>query len=302
MEEILFDTLIRKSECDTLDFKERYPFAGAVDDDKSALLKDILAFANAWKETDAYILVGVKEKDRRADRFIGVSTHLADNDLQEFVNKKTNRPVAFSVEALNFRGAELDAIRIDQSQSRPIFLTKNFGKLQSQIVYIRRGSSTDIADPNEIAEMGKAGASGSLLPSASFEMLAFARAEDRRTGLTGRVFIQLTNSDDRRSAREIAVTIRHDHTGCMANRPFDDWQQSSSDGRLNPWVLRFRHSLNPKQRTMIIGIPLCERSPFPFNIPAELTAADCCPLIFRAAIRAEQFASEQSVSFQKERV
>jgi Putative DNA-binding domain len=303
VEEPLFEIFIRKSEGDTLDFKEQYPFVGESDDVKGELLKDVLAFANAWKETDAYILVGVKEKDRRADGLVGVSTHLVDNDLQEFVNKKTNRPVTFSVEALNFGGIELDAIRIDQSQSRPIFLTKNFGKLRSGVVYIRRGSSTDFADPNEIAEMGKAAAaSGSLLPSTSFEVTAFARAEDsRRTGLIGRVYIQLTNSDDRRSARDIAVTIRHDETGCMANSPFEDWQQSRSDGRLNPWVLRYSHSLNPKQSTSIIGIPLCDRSPLPFNISAELTAADCCPLIFTAEMKAEQIANGERITFQKTR-
>ncbi len=300
MDETLFDTLIRKSECDTLDFKEQYPFAGRTDDEKSELLKDILAFANAWKETDAYILVGVREKNRRADTLVGVNVHLPDNELQEFVNKKTNRPVTFSVEAVNFRGIELDAIRIDSSQSRPIFITKNFGKLQSQIVYIRRGSSTDIADPSEIAEMGKAAASSPLLPSASFEMSAITRPEDKGAYLIGCVYVQLTNSDDRRSARDLAVTIRHDDTGCVATRPYDEWQQAPSDGRLNPWVLRFQHSLNPKQRTMILPIQLCERSQFPFSMSAELTAADCSPLSFRAAITAEQFANGEKVPFHKE--
>ena len=30
--------------------------------------------------------------------FSGINDHLADNDLQEFINKKTNRPVVFGVE------------------------------------------------------------------------------------------------------------------------------------------------------------------------------------------------------------
>jgi len=300
MEEPLFDTLIRKSECDTLDFKEQYHFAGRTDDEKSELLKDILAFANAWKETDAYILVGVSEKNRRADTLVGVNAHLPDNDLQEFVNKKTNRPVTFSVESLKFRGVELDAIRIDRSQNRPIFITKPFGKLQRQVVYIRRGSSTDIADPSEIAEMGKAAVSSSQAPSASLEMAAIARPEDKETYIIGHLIVQLTNSDDRYSARDLAATIRHDDTGCVATRPFDEWQQARGDGRLNPWVLRFQHSLNPKQHTMILPIKLCERSLFPFNISAELTAADCSPLTFRAAITAEQFAKGGSIALQKE--
>lgn len=39
-------------------------------------------------------------------------------------------------------------------QDRPIFLKHSFGKLKEREVYIRRGSSTDVADPDEIAKMG----------------------------------------------------------------------------------------------------------------------------------------------------
>src|SRR5260370_32296713 len=120
MDEASLNTLIRKSESDTLDFKaQQYSFVGGSEEEKGELLKDILAFANAWKETDAYILIGVKEKNRRADGLSGVTTHLADNDLQEFINKKTNRPIIFSVEAVSFEGTDFDVIRISRSHARP---------------------------------------------------------------------------------------------------------------------------------------------------------------------------------------
>ena len=140
MDDVLFTTLVRKSESDTLDFKaQRSSFIGGSREQKSELMKDILAFANAWKETDAYIIIGVKEKDGRAYEFPGITTHLADNDLQEFINKKTNRPVVFSVEATTFKGVGLDIIRINRSQARPIFLKSDFGRLKNGEVYIRRG-------------------------------------------------------------------------------------------------------------------------------------------------------------------
>jgi hypothetical protein len=298
MDESLFNTLIRKSESDTLDFKaQQYSFVGESDEAKGELLKDILAFANAWKETDAFILVGVKEKNRRADGLSGITTHLADNDLQEFINKKTNRPVVFSVEAVSFEGTDLDVIRINRSQARPIFLRKNYGKLTKGEVYIRRGSATAVADADEIAEMGKTSASAILLPT--FEMFAFSKREDsNKTGLIGRIRLQLKNSGDR-SARHLSATIMHDDPGCVAGGANVDWEQSASDPRLNPRALHYRHSLNPKQSTVIMEILLCERSPFPFNISAELSADDCPPVIFSGAISAEQIASEEHVLFEK---
>jgi hypothetical protein len=44
--------LLQRSEGDTLDFKRNnYQFRNATEDEKSELLKDILALANAWKAT-----------------------------------------------------------------------------------------------------------------------------------------------------------------------------------------------------------------------------------------------------------
>ena len=62
MNDALFERLLYEEESNTLDFKkEQYRFAKATDDDKSELLKDILGFANAWRRSEAYILVGVED-------------------------------------------------------------------------------------------------------------------------------------------------------------------------------------------------------------------------------------------------
>jgi hypothetical protein len=157
MDLALLEILLRKSEGDTLDFKEdQYQFGQpASREEQSKLLKDILAFANAWKEADAYIIVGVVEKDQRLDSICGVTSHLPDHTVQQFVNTKTNAIVKFSVEAVPFKGLWLDVIRINRSQNRPIFATDQFGKVLKNAVYVRRGSATNIADPDEIAAMGK---------------------------------------------------------------------------------------------------------------------------------------------------
>ena len=50
MNESELTALLRRSESETLDFKSKqYPFARANDEEKSELLKDIVAMANGWK-------------------------------------------------------------------------------------------------------------------------------------------------------------------------------------------------------------------------------------------------------------
>jgi hypothetical protein len=82
-----------------------------------------------------------------------VSHHIPENDIQQFVNSKTNRPVTFSYRAFPFEGKQVGVITIPQ-QDRPIYLTKNYGRLQKHVVYYRQGTTTAIATPDDIARMG----------------------------------------------------------------------------------------------------------------------------------------------------
>jgi schlafen family protein len=148
--------LLQRSEGDTLDFKRNnYQFRNATEDEKSELLKDILALANAWKATDGFIIIGVEETNGKAANVCGVAPELNDSSVQQFVNSKTNRPVAFAVGHAEYEGAQLTIIRIAQKQARPIFLNKGYDRLKKNVVYIRHGSSTEQASPDEIAEMAK---------------------------------------------------------------------------------------------------------------------------------------------------
>jgi len=150
----LMEELLNEDESSTLDFKrDQYPFDKASDEQKSELLKDILAFANAWRRTDAYILVGVEDVKGGRSNVVGITSHFDDARIQQFVNSKTNRPVTFSYEIFPIEGVQV-GIFYFPLQDRPIYLKKDFGKLKQREVYIRRGSSTDTADPDEIAKMG----------------------------------------------------------------------------------------------------------------------------------------------------
>lgn len=156
MNETVLEQLLNEDESATLDFKrDQYPFVGATDEQKSELLKDILAFANAWRRTTAFILIGVQEVKGGRSNVVGVASHLNDNELQQFVNGKTNRPVHFSYSTHPIEGKSIGIIEI-APQDRPVFLQRDFGRLKAGAVYLRRSSSTAVADPTEIARMGAA--------------------------------------------------------------------------------------------------------------------------------------------------
>jgi len=153
--EQLIEQLLYEEEGTSLDFKrEQYPFAGETPDVKSELLKDILAFANSWRRSDAYILIGVSEVPGSRSQVVGATDHLDDANLQQFVNSKTQRPVTFSYRAVRCDSKEIGVVHI-ACQERPIFLKKDYGRLLKDVVYVRRGSSTDRALPDEIAKMGR---------------------------------------------------------------------------------------------------------------------------------------------------
>src|SRR5262245_22353300 len=159
MHDTLFERLLYEEESTTLDFKkEQYRFAKATDEDKSELLKDILGFANAWRRSEAYILIGVEDVRGGRGNVVGIpaTDQLDDHSLQQFVNNLTNRPVRFHYEAFGFEGKQVGVIRIEE-QPRPLYAKRDYGKLKKNEVYVRRGSSTDPTKPaslDEIAQMG----------------------------------------------------------------------------------------------------------------------------------------------------
>ncbi len=150
----LVENLLHQEEGPALDFKqEQYLFDNADVGTKAELLKDILALANSWRLTTAYILIGVKEIKGRRNEIIGVENHLDDGNLHQFVNGKTQKAVEFSYLPIHIEGLEIGVIQIPM-QERPFFLTRRFGGLPENEVFVRDGSSTRVATPDEVARMG----------------------------------------------------------------------------------------------------------------------------------------------------
>ena len=149
------ESMLNMEEGTTLDFKRKqYRFNKATDEDQSELLKDILAFANTQRYRTAYILVGVEEVKGGRSEVVGVDDHLDDANLHQFVNYKTNRPVVFSYFPFRVEEKEIGVLDIP-IQNRPIYTLNRFGKVKANTVYLRDGSSTRPASPDEIASMGR---------------------------------------------------------------------------------------------------------------------------------------------------
>ena len=180
MENIVsIEELLYEEEGPTLDFKrEQYAFTASNDYQKSELLKDILAFANAWRRQDAYILIGVDEVKGGRSKPVGISEELDDSQLQQFVNSKTQRHVDFNYNTILIDEVKVGVIRIP-IQTRPFYVKRDYGKVAKHVVYIRRGSSTDGASPEEIRDMGIAETKNAIeIPYLSFE---FADLKTRST-------------------------------------------------------------------------------------------------------------------------
>jgi hypothetical protein len=178
----LVESLLHEEESAALDFKrDQYPFAGASPEEKSEILKDVIAFANAFRRTDAFILIGVEDVKGGRGKVVGVEKHIDDADLQQFINSKTQRTVTFSYKAAEHDGLPIGVIHIPL-QERPVFAKVKYGKVDKEVAYIRRGSSTAPANPDEIAQMGAERAAASAAATPSLELMLIDRGTGKSLG------------------------------------------------------------------------------------------------------------------------
>ena len=149
----LLNMLRYKSEGPDIDFKSaQYRFNGSNELDKSEMLKDILAIANSWRDSTGYILLGFKDQRPHPAEVVGIRECIDDAQIQQFINSKVKPKLTFRYEEHLYEGKTVGVITIPK-QKRPFYLANAYGKIKSNVVYVRRGSSTDEAEPTEIAAM-----------------------------------------------------------------------------------------------------------------------------------------------------
>ncbi len=169
------ERLLHECECTFLDFKTtEYPFYNASDTQKSELLKDIFALANADTAESRFILMGVEERKGKRAGILGINAQLKDNDLQQFVNTKPlNKPIVFQYEVLTVDGLTIGIVSIPV-QEGPFYLRADYGKLRKNIVYCRQGSSTAELTPDELLHVGRRQALSDKIPKLELSLAQVA--------------------------------------------------------------------------------------------------------------------------------
>lgn len=146
------ESLLYQGESVLLDFKKKH-YILSDNHSKAELIKDVLAFANAWRDSTAYILIGVDGSTTPAT-ITGLKDDekIDDAQLQQIINQKLQKPISFSHRVENIAGLTIAIIEIPV-QDRVFYLKNDFQQLKKNTVYIRRGSSTAEATPEEIGKI-----------------------------------------------------------------------------------------------------------------------------------------------------
>lgn len=173
-------TLLQKSEGTKLDFKAVLSLK--TESEKKELAKDVAAMANS-KGGRGYIIFGIEDGTKK---ILGIEgKRYTEEQLQQIISQRCDPPVSVKLELLSLEGKQVAVLTIYKSNQKPHQIR------QTGVFYIRRGSTTDIARREEIANMLQE--SGMLQP----EMIVLSRVElgalddsivndyIRRTGMTG---------------------------------------------------------------------------------------------------------------------
>lgn len=134
--------LLTRQEGSKLDFKAEVDIT--TQSGKKELAKDIIAMANSHGGR-AYIVIGVRDKTKE---LLGLtSEQLNEERIQQVLGLRTNPPINVRVEYFTLKEKRLCVITIFRSFKRPHQMVQNGA------FYIRRGSTTDVARREEIADM-----------------------------------------------------------------------------------------------------------------------------------------------------
>lgn len=118
---------------------------------KSELVKDVVAIANAHGNYEGYIIYGVNP--RETDPIIGNAQSFDDAMLQQIVNSKISKPINFLYTESFIRGKTVGVLCIDSIQERPIMINVDYEVLRRGTIPIRRGSSSDFASAEDLQRM-----------------------------------------------------------------------------------------------------------------------------------------------------
>ncbi|OWY19391.1 NACHT domain-containing protein [Sphingobacteriales bacterium UPWRP_1] len=145
MDAALFEKLLSQTESETLDFKREF-YSLANDMAKSELVKDILSFYNTPRTANAYIIIGVEDKNGvPVLPPVGMKDKAPYDEatIQEMVKDKASPCPVFSLAYFDDDGKHFAAITIPLPLTdKPARVVKDFGKLKQNELWCRVGSSS----------------------------------------------------------------------------------------------------------------------------------------------------------------
>lgn len=134
--------LLQKSEGTKLDFKAQLSLK--TDSEKKELAKDVTAIANS-RGGRGYIVFGIADKTKK---ILGIEDKkYSEEQIQQIISQRCDPPVTIRYDVVDIDEKEVGVLTIYKSSQKPHQIR------QSGAFYIRRGSTTDIARREEIANM-----------------------------------------------------------------------------------------------------------------------------------------------------
>jgi predicted HTH transcriptional regulator len=135
-------TLLQRSEGTKLDFKAILSLK--TESEKKELAKDVAAIANS-KGGRGYIIFGIEDGTKN---ILGVEgKRYTEEQIQQIISQRCDPPVSVKLEIITLVEKQVAVLTIYKSNQKPHQIR------QSGVFYIRRGSTTDIARREEIANM-----------------------------------------------------------------------------------------------------------------------------------------------------
>ncbi|MDK2798600.1 MAG: ATP-dependent helicase RecG [Clostridiales bacterium] len=134
--------LLRQEEGPKLDFKAELYIS--TEGEKKELTKDVIAMANS-PGGRGYIIFGIKDKTKEV---MGIDPiQFSEEQIQQIIYNRCDPPVPIRVDLLEYLEKQIAVLTVYKSNQKPHQM------LQNGAFYIRRGSTTDIARREEIANM-----------------------------------------------------------------------------------------------------------------------------------------------------
>ncbi|WP_010680936.1 RNA-binding domain-containing protein [Acetivibrio cellulolyticus] len=142
MDKYKLERLLKQEEGPKLDFKASLNLS--TESEKKELTKDVIAMANS-RGGRGYIVFGVEDKTKR---ILGiVPPDYKEEQIQQTIYNRCDPPIPISLDFINYEGKTLAVLTVYKSHHQPHQM------IQNGAFYVRRGSTTDFARRNELANL-----------------------------------------------------------------------------------------------------------------------------------------------------